>query len=57
VTRAIFAVDAEMPDCDGDTIALWPFDEAADTVVHDIVGGNDLTMVDATWEQTGPACR
>lgn len=41
---------------DADTIALWPFDEGVDTTVQDVVGGNDLTMTDATWEQTGPGC-
>jgi hypothetical protein len=35
------------------TIALWPFGEG--TVVHDLVGGNDLTMDGATWEDVGPA--
>jgi hypothetical protein len=41
---------------DGDTIALWPFDEGAGPTVRDIVGDNDLTMEGATWVETGPAC-
>lgn len=41
---------------DGDTIALWPFDEGAGPTVRDIVGNNDLTMEGATWVETGPAC-
>lgn len=41
---------------DGDTIALWAFDAGIGSVVEDVVGDDDLTMVDATWEQTGPGC-
>lgn len=41
-------------DCDGNTMALWHFDEGAGPSVADVCSGNNGTITDATWVPDGP---